>query len=159
MTAIWHYSKTCLKQPLKNRHNKEGFTVLPFMCKCNPAVHSIHLCLLVQYCHPVLVPSGPRGEKTCLQWFANNKGADLPAHPCSLISPFVIRFSESIICELATGKNSIFWLVGIAEETGYETCFVGDPEDRFSRIEAHIMFACNPVQVPYMCDCSPVLVP
>ena len=23
---------------------------------------------------------GPRHEKTCLQWFANNKGADQPAY-------------------------------------------------------------------------------
>ena len=34
---------------------------------------------------------GPRREKTCLQWFANNKGADQPAHTRSLISAFVIR--------------------------------------------------------------------
>ena len=36
--------------------------------------------------------------------FANNTGADQPAHPCSLISPFVICFLESIICKLATGE-------------------------------------------------------
>ena len=40
--------------------------------------------------------------------FANNKDADQPAHPCSLISGFVIRFLESIICKLATGEISIF---------------------------------------------------
>ena len=34
---------------------------------------------------------GPRREKPCLRWFANNKGADQPAHPRSLISAFVIR--------------------------------------------------------------------
>ena len=49
-------------------------------------------------------PSGPRREKTCLLWFANNKGADQPAHPRSLINAFVIRFLESNICKLATGK-------------------------------------------------------
>ena len=32
----------------------------------------------------------PRREKTCLQGFANNKGADQPAHTRSLISSFVI---------------------------------------------------------------------
>ena len=41
---------------------------------------------------------GPRREKTCLRGFANNKSADQPAHPRSLISAFVIRFVESIIC-------------------------------------------------------------
>ena len=61
---------------------------------------------------------GPRREKTCLRGFANNTGADQPAHPRSLISAFFIRFVESIICKLATGEISIFWLVPVAEETG-----------------------------------------
>ena len=52
--------------------------------------------------------NGPRHEKTCLRGFANNTGADQPAHPRSLISAFVIRFLEIIICKLATGKISIF---------------------------------------------------
>ena len=51
---------------------------------------------------------GPRREKTCLRGFANNTGADQPAHPRSLISAFVIRFLESIICKLATGEISTF---------------------------------------------------
>ena len=50
----------------------------------------------------------PRHEKTCLRVFANNTGTDQPAHPRSLISAFVIRFLESIVCTLATGENSIF---------------------------------------------------
>ena len=29
--------------------------------------------------------------------YANNKGADKPAHPCSLISAFVVRCLDSII--------------------------------------------------------------
>ena len=42
--------------------------------------------------------NGPRHEKTCLRRFANNTGADQPAHARSLISAFVIRVLESIIC-------------------------------------------------------------
>ena len=38
----------------------------------------------------------------------NNTGTDQPAHPRSLISAFVIHFSESIICKLATGEIPIF---------------------------------------------------
>ena len=45
---------------------------------------------------------GPRHEKTYLRGFANNTGADQPAHPRSLISAFVIRFLESIMSRLAT---------------------------------------------------------
>ena len=51
---------------------------------------------------------GPRREKTCLRVFTNNTGADQTAHPRSLISAFVIRFLDSIICNLATGEFSIF---------------------------------------------------
>ena len=50
----------------------------------------------------------PQHEKTCLKGFANNTGTDQPAHPRSLISAFVIRFLESIICKLATDEISIF---------------------------------------------------
>ena len=51
---------------------------------------------------------GPHREKTCLLRFANNKGADQPAHPRSLISAFVIRVSERTISKLATSEISIF---------------------------------------------------
>ena len=51
---------------------------------------------------------GPCREKTCLRRFANNTGADQPAHPRSLISAFITRFLESIICKLATDEISIF---------------------------------------------------
>ena len=37
------------------------------------------------------------GDKTGLRGFANNKGADQPAHMHRLISAFVIRLVESII--------------------------------------------------------------
>ena len=57
-------------------------------------------------------------DKTCPREAANNTGADQPAHPRSLISTFVIFFLESLICKLATGDISIFWLGSAAEETG-----------------------------------------
>ena len=56
----------------------------------------------------LIILFGPRREKTYLRWFANNKGADQPAHPRRLTSAFVIRFLESIISKLATSENSIF---------------------------------------------------
>ena len=44
-----------------------------------------------------------------LSWgFVNNTGADQPVLPRSVISTFVIRFLESIICKLTTGDISIF---------------------------------------------------
>ena len=77
------------------------------------------------------IANGPRREKTCLLGFANNTGAEQPAHPRSLISAFVIRFLESNICKLATGKISITYLVSVAEETGFETRLSGTPKTGF----------------------------
>ena len=51
--------------------------------------------------------NGPRPEKTCLRGLTNNKGADQPAHPRSLISAFVIRFLKSTVFNLATGAIKI----------------------------------------------------
>ena len=39
----------------------------------------------------------PGHEKMCLMSYANNNGADQPAHPRSLISSFVVRCLGSII--------------------------------------------------------------
>ena len=47
-------------------------------------------------------------RKTCLHRFVNNKDADQPVHPRSLISAFVIHLLESIISRLATSEISIF---------------------------------------------------
>ena len=38
--------------------------------------------------------NGPRREKTCLRGFANNTGADQPAHPRSLISALLFSFGK-----------------------------------------------------------------
>ena len=65
------------------------------------------------FCH-----IGPRREKTCLRGFANNTGADQPAHTHSLICPFVVRFLESIISRFATSEISIFELVSVAKQAG-----------------------------------------
>ena len=54
------------------------------------------------------VTYGPQRKKTCLRGFANNRGADQPAHPRSLISAYVIRFLESVISKLATSKILVF---------------------------------------------------
>ena len=77
---------------------------------------------------------GPRREKNGLRGFANNTGADQSALPRSLISAFVIRFVESIICILATEEISIFLLVPVAEETGLKLA-------RFSCGGAHIFLS------------------
>ena len=49
---------------------------------------------------------GPGHAKTCLMPYANNKGADQPAHPRSLISTFVVRCLDSRICILVISNVS-----------------------------------------------------
>ena len=48
----------------------------------------------------------PRHEKTCFSHYANNKDADQPAHPRSLISTFVVRCLDSTIPILAKSEIS-----------------------------------------------------
>ena len=48
----------------------------------------------------------PHLEKTCLMPYANKKGADKPAHPCSLISTFVVCCQDNIIPIVAKAKIS-----------------------------------------------------
>ena len=48
----------------------------------------------------------PGHEKMCLMSYANNKGADQPAHPRSPISAFVVRCLDSIISLDSIAENS-----------------------------------------------------
>ena len=50
--------------------------------------------------------------------YANNKGADQPAHPRSLISAFVVHCLDSIIPLLALAEISRPLLVSSAEQAG-----------------------------------------
>ena len=50
--------------------------------------------------------------------YANNKGADQPAHPRSLISAFVIRYLDSIISLVSTSKISSLYLASVAAQAG-----------------------------------------
>ena len=50
---------------------------------------------------------GSRCKKTCLRGFANNAGADQPAHSRRLISACVIHFLQSILSKLAASEISI----------------------------------------------------
>ena len=79
---------------------------------------------------------GPRREKTCLQWFANNKSVDQPAHARRLISALAVRFLERIISKLATAEISIIQQVSVAEQAGLNLTLSETPEDRFCHVES-----------------------
>ena len=47
-----------------------------------------------------------------------NKGADQPAHPCSLISTFIVRYLDSIISLVSISEISILELALVAVQAG-----------------------------------------
>ena len=83
---------------------------------------------------------GRRREITCVRWFANNKGADQPAHPGSLISAFLYRLSKSIISKFATNEISVFLASLCSPGDWFEIGIVGNLEDRFRRDEAQLTY-------------------
>ena len=70
--------------------------------------------------------------------YASNKGKDQPVHPRSLISTFVVHCLDSIISlvsisEISSLLDSFGGCIGRSE-----SYLVKNPEDNFSRNEAHI---------------------
>ena len=63
--------------------------------------------------------------------YANNKGADQPAHLRSLISAFVVRYLDSIIPILAKSKISRLQLVSVVEQAGLSLTWSETPKTGF----------------------------
>ena len=84
----------------------------------------------------------------CLMPYANNKGADQPAHPRSLISAFVVRSLDSIISLVSRSEISRFQLVSVAEQAGLNVTRSQTPEDTFSLDGAHIL---KHIVTSYLC--------
>ena len=74
----------------------------------------------------------PGHEKTCLMSYANNKGADQPAHPRSLISAFVFRCLDSVMSLVSVTKISSLMLASVAEQASLSLTWSETPEDTFS---------------------------
>ena len=74
---------------------------------------------------------GLDAREICVRGFANNKGADQPAHPRSLISTFVIRLLEKFIHRHAMGVISIFLLVSVTEENVLSLALSKTPKTGF----------------------------
>ena len=82
----------------------------------------------------------PGHEKTCRMSYANNKGADQPAHPRSLISAFVVCCLDSVISLVSVTKISSLMLASIAEQAGLSLTWSETPKDTFSHDEAQLNF-------------------
>ena len=64
---------------------------------------------------------------------------DQPAHPRCLISSFVVRCLDSIICVASVTKISSLMLASVAEQASLSLTSSETPEDTFSFDEAHLM--------------------
>ena len=75
--------------------------------------------------------------------YANNKCADQPAHPRSLISAFVVRCLDSIISLVCISSLYIRNFKPVPSFFGcagrFESYLIGNLEDRFSRDETHFI--------------------
>ena len=69
--------------------------------------------------------------------YANNKGADQPAHPRSLISAFVVRCLDSVMSLVSVTKIASLMLASVAEQTSLSLTWSETPEDMFIHDEAH----------------------
>ena len=63
--------------------------------------------------------------------YANNKGADQPAHPRSLISIFIVRCLASIIPVITMYKISRLKLASVAEQAGLSLTWSQTPKTGF----------------------------
>ena len=70
--------------------------------------------------------------------YANNKGADQPAHSRSLISAFVVRCLDSVMSLVSVTKISNLMLASVAEQAGLSLTWSETPEDTFSHDGAQI---------------------
>ena len=88
----------------------------------------------------------------CLMSYANNKGADQPAHPRSLISAFVVRCLDNIISLDSIAEISRLYLASVAAQAGLCLTWSETLEDTFCRVVAQFnaskfleqLFRCKP---------------
>ena len=78
--------------------------------------------------------------RKCVMSYANNKGADQPAHPRSLISAFIVRCLDSIIPLDSIAEISRLYLASVAVQAGLCLAWSETPEDTFSYGVAHLYF-------------------
>ena len=71
--------------------------------------------------------------------YANNKGADQPAHLHSLISAFVFCCLDSVMSLVSVSKISSLLLASVAEQASLCLTWSETPKDTFSHDEAHVV--------------------
>ena len=71
--------------------------------------------------------------------YANNKGADQPAHLRSLVSASIVHCLDSVMSLVSVIKISNLMLASVAEQAGLSVTWSETPEDTFFYDEAHML--------------------
>ena len=68
----------------------------------------------------------------------NKKGANKPAHLCSLIHTFVVQSADSIITKVYVNTKPSLWIASETDESSSSPTWVHIPEGRFTHNVAHM---------------------
>ena len=85
---IWGHQRVRVWQWVRGQNQNFGFSSFPFNHTCWPIMFKIYEVLYIKWA---------TSWENLFMPYANNKGADQPVHPCSLISTFVVPCLDSII--------------------------------------------------------------
>ena len=124
---------------MKRDMNMSRHMTKPTKWHVRPAKTRIITLAIRPDCHLLLMHQWPcRYDNWAMSWenlfmpYVNNKGADQPVHPRSLISAFVVRCLDSFISLVSISEFSSLKLVSVAELAGLsltwsqnqKTCFL-----------------------------------
>ena len=79
----------------------------------------------------MLIHRWPTSWENLFMQYANNKEADQPAHPRSLISTFIVRCLDSIIPLVFITEISSIYLASVAAQTDLRLTWSGNPKTGF----------------------------
>ena len=112
--------------------------------RCNGPTCSIWMLALLYITHHTIYPWSTSWENLFMQ-HANNKGADQPAHPRSLINAFVVRCLDSIIPLVSIFKISSLYLASVAVQAGSSRTWSQTPQTGFlvTRLPLYLSLNCT----------------
>ena len=120
-TVVWWFSDTSpvktWKQIYEPSYKRKDLSIILWAIK--------QACAAIKWGHMSHVMRKP------VYPYVNYKDADQPAHPCSLISVFVIRCLDSIIPLDAISEISSLYLASLAEQAGLSLNWSQTPKTGF----------------------------
>ena len=95
-------------QSAKVKHSIQTNFIRYFKCQCDKMDGPFNRAKMCCYRNKECSIVWASAQENMSLGFTNNKGADQPVHPHSLISAYVIRLLESVLSKLAPSEISLF---------------------------------------------------